>query len=233
VKKFSSRTAGVVLAAGGLVLLTAIPASAHVTVHTDQPVQGASDAAVMFRTPNEESKAATIKLQVFFPTNDPLLDVLVEPHPGWHFTTKTSKLAHPVTTDDGPITEAVSEVTWTANSVSSGLQPGEADDFVVTAGQLPDAPAVTFRALQTYSNGDVVKWIEIQAPGADEPEHPAPVLHLEPASAASPSPAAASTAQSTTSSSNSGASLGVAIAALVIAVIAVGVAVLGFRRRAQ
>jgi uncharacterized protein YcnI len=208
-------------------------ASAHVTVHSDDAVRGASDAAVMFRTPNEEDHAATVKLQVFFPTRHPLLDVLVEPHPGWHFTTKVSTLPTPVTTDDGKITSAVSEVTWTADSTKNGLQPGEADDFVVTAGQLPTSPTATFRALQTYSNGDVVKWIESQAPGADEPEHPAPVLRLAPDhstdTVATTAPSTQATAAS--ASSSDGVGRGLAIAALVVALVAAALGARGMTRR--
>jgi uncharacterized protein len=237
-----SRASTVAIATGVLVLAGAIPASAHVTVHTDEPSQGASDAAVIFRTPNEEDHAATVKLQVFLPTATPLLDVLVEPMPGWHFSTKTAKLAKPVTTDDGSITEAVDEVTWTADSTAAGLQPGEAADFTVDAGQLPKAASVMFRALQTYSNGDVVKWIEIQAPGADEPEHPAPVLHLAAvpgldagaSSTSGPLPAQypdrnAGTSKASKSSDSGAIVLG--IAALVVALIAAGLAGLGLRRR--
>jgi len=218
------------------VVLFAGPVSAHVTVHSDDAVRGASDAAVMFRTPNEEDHAATVKLQVFFPTDDPLLDVLVEPHAGWHFTTRTSNLATPVTTDDGKITSAVSEVTWTADSTRDGLQPGEADDFVVTAGQMPDSSSATFRALQTYSNGDVVKWIESQAPGADEPEHPAPVLQLAKASGNESAdndeamPGMVMTAAKSSSSSD-GLGRGLAIAALVVAVIAAALGARGLTRR--
>jgi hypothetical protein len=35
-----------------------------------------------------------------------------------------------------------------------------------------------FKAVQTYDNGDVVRWIESTPPGGAEPEHPAPVLTL-------------------------------------------------------
>jgi hypothetical protein len=35
-----------------------------------------------------------------------------------------------------------------------------------------------FKALQTYSNGEVVSWIQEATEGAEEPEHPAPVLKL-------------------------------------------------------
>jgi uncharacterized protein YcnI len=230
------RAATVCASTLGLLMLGMTPAVAHVTVHTDDGVQGASDAAVMFRTPDEEDHAATVKLQVFFPKAHPLLDVLVEPHQGWHSTTKIATLAHPVTTDDGKITKAVSEVTWTADSTADGLQPGEGDDFVVTAGQLPDTASITFRALQTYSDGDVVKWIESQAPGAPEPDHPAPVLRLEPPStsnsngATNGSPAPSVTASSSASSSSDALARGLAIAALVVAVIAAALAGRGLRR---
>jgi uncharacterized protein YcnI len=195
------------------------PASAHVTVHSDNPVREASDVAVMFRVPNEESHAATVKVQVFFPTDHPLLDVLVEPRPGWRFSVKTAKLAHPVTTDDGQITAAVAAVTWTADSVVDGLQPGEADDFDVTAGQLPDTASVTFRVFQTYSDGHVAKWIVGQAPGAAEPEFPAPVLQLASPGDASPhTTSSASAAQSSSSKDDTSRTL--AIIALLVAIVA-------------
>ncbi len=216
--------------ATALLLIGAVPASAHITVHSDDPVRGASDAAVMFRTPNEESHAATVKLQVFFPTDQPLLGVLVDPHPGWHAGVKTAKLAHPVATDDGTITDAVSEVTWTADSTADGLQPGEAADFVVTAGQLPDSPTVTFRVLQTYSDGHVVRWIVSQAPGAAEPQFPAPVLDLQPApSAASSSHPMATHAM--TSGSKDRTARNLAIAALGVAIIAAWLAAAALARR--
>ena len=31
----------------------------------------------------------------------------------------------------------------------------------MTAGQLPDAASLTFKVLQTYSNDEVVRWIEL------------------------------------------------------------------------
>lgn len=234
------RAAAVAVATGVLLVLGALPASAHVTVHSDDAVRGASDAAVIFRTPNEENNAATVKLQVFFPTSTPLLDVLVEPMPGWHFATKSATLPKPVTTDDGSITQAVSEVTWTADSTAKGLHAGEAADFTVDAGQLPDTASVTFRALQTYSNGDVVKWIDIQAPGAQAPDHPAPVLSLAASpgidtgasSTSGPLPARyLGTDQNTGSSSGKGVDRGLAIAALGVALIAAWLAGLSLRRR--
>ena len=39
---------------------------------------------------------------------------------------------------------------------------------------------MVFKALQTYSDGNVVRWIEEPVDGGEEPEHPAPVLAAEP-----------------------------------------------------
>jgi MYXO-CTERM domain-containing protein len=231
----------------GVSMLVATPAWAHVTVHTDNATRGASDVAVMFRVPNEEDNAATVKVQVIFPTTTPLLDVLVEPHAGWTATTKTSTLAHPVTTDDGSITSVISQVTWVAdNEASGGLQPGQADDFTVICGQLPRASTVTFPTLQTYSNGDVVRWIETQAPGADEPDHPAPVLALAARSqqggstvsstgqdmTMAPQPStSATTVTADAVTSDDGDSHGLAIAALVVALLALAAALISRRRK--
>jgi uncharacterized protein len=49
----------------------------------------------------------------------------------------------------------------------------------VQAGPLPkNVGQLEFKALQTYSDGEVVQWIEPTVKGGDEPEHPAPVLKL-------------------------------------------------------
>jgi periplasmic copper chaperone A len=68
------------------------------------------------------------------------------------------------------------------------IKPGQFQEFPVSAGPLPATDKLVFKALQTYSDGNVVRWIE--EPGADgkEPEHPAPVLKLKPKATTSPSP---------------------------------------------
>ena len=72
---------------------------------------------------------------------------------GWTITTEKTKLAKPVKTDDGEVTEAVSKITWTATA--GGLEPGQFDLFTISAGPLPTKPSkLEFKALQTYSDGD-------------------------------------------------------------------------------
>ncbi|MDQ1479695.1 MAG: hypothetical protein QOI44_556, partial [Actinomycetota bacterium] len=96
----------------GLVCAIALPAWAHITIAPDSADKGATDVEIAFRVPNEEATNTT-KIQVALPTDHPLLGVLAQPVPGWTSKVTTVKLSTPVHTDDGDITDAVSEVDWT------------------------------------------------------------------------------------------------------------------------
>lgn len=217
-----------VLAVAWLVL--AGPASAHVTVSAPGATAGGSDQVITFRVPNESATAATTELQVKFPTDTPIASVLPQPHPGWTVTTTTVKLAKPIVTDDGDITDAVSTITWKADSKADGIPVGQFDQFPVIAGQLPDTSSLTFPAIQTYSDGSVVNWVEVAAPGStQEPDHPAPVLTLAAAgkaNATSPAPAVATSK----GSSNTGAVV-LAVIALVLAAGSIGYTTIRTARR--
>jgi uncharacterized protein YcnI len=207
-------------------------ADAHVTVSAPGATRGGSDQQISFRVPVEKD-VATTALTVVLPTATPIASVEVAPIAGWTHTEKTATLAKPIKTDDGEITSAVSQVTWTAGK-AQGLKPGEYGTFTLLAGQLPDAASVTFRAVQTYADGSTVRWIETAAPGStDEPEHPAPVLTL----AAAPGSRSSSSASSSSSSSSSGSSdtgpVILSIVALVLAAAALGLAIVTRARRSQ
>lgn len=74
------RRAGLVTALTAAGILTAAgAASAHVTVHPESYAKGATDGVLTFRVPNEEDTASTTKVQVFLPTDHPVLGVLVTP----------------------------------------------------------------------------------------------------------------------------------------------------------
>lgn len=161
------------LAAAGVVLMAAT-ASAHVTVDPSSAPKGA-EITLGFRVPNEEPSASTVRVQVTFPSDHPILGVDPQAAPGWTDRIVTAALHPPVNTDDGPVTDYVSEIDWSGGSIP----PGHFQEFSVLAQQLPtDTDSVTFKAVQTYSNGDVVRWIQTAQPGGVEPEHPAPVLTL-------------------------------------------------------
>ncbi|MEV1068055.1 YcnI family protein [Streptomyces sp. NPDC050263] len=218
---------GTVLAAAA-VLTAAGAASAHVTVHPESYAEGATDGLLSFRVPNEEDTASTTEVQVFLPTDHPVLGVLVRPQDGWTPKVTTTELKTPVKTDDGTITEAVSEITWTGGKITAG----QYEDFDVAFGQLPDDTAqLAFKALQTYSDGKTVRWIEEAAAGADEPENPAPVLKLTTVSAKSTDTAASGTKQAAAAGTATAAvgdstARGLGVAGLVVGVL--GLAAAGF-----
>jgi uncharacterized protein YcnI len=206
-----------VLFLGSFIL--ASPASAHVSVSSDETEPGAEVAVLTFHVPTESATASTTKLAVQLPVATPFSTVSVLPMQGWSFTTKTTALAKPITTDDGDqISKAVTEVDWTA-SADGAIKPGEFGNFSLRVGPLPDADSVSFGALQTYSDGSTVAWNQVAAPGSDaEPEHPKPTLTL---TAATATPKPASTTSATVLS----------IVALVVAALALGIAVVGNARR--
>lgn len=194
-------------------LAVAATASAHVTVSPDSLPQG-STAELTFKVPDEESSANTVELQLQIPTDHPIAQVLAKPVPGWTIQVHTVKLAKPLTTDDGTFSTAVDEIDWTGGSIA----PGQYQDFQISVDPLPsDTTHLDFKAVQTYSNGDVVRWIDLASSADTDPEHPAPVLTLTSASSsatASSTPAAAAktdaTASASSGSSSSGDGLGVA-----------------------
>ena len=217
----------------GLLALAA-PASPHVTVNSPGATQGGY-AVITFRVPTESDTASTTGLKVQLPTETPFASVSVQPHPGWSFTTKTTKLASPIKTDDGDeISQAVSEIDWTADSAATAIKPGEFDQFNVSAGPLPKANTITFKAIQVYSDGSVVNWTDVPAPGSTvEPDHPAPTLQLAAADSAASdgvSATAASDASAKSSSSNAGPWT-LAGVALGLAVIALAYTAYATRRR--
>jgi uncharacterized protein YcnI len=165
-----------VVATGSLIAVVALagPAFAHVVI-TPSSAPAGSAAELTFRVPNEETRAATVELQVKIPTDHPIAQLLVKPVPGWTASVTTVTLAKPITTDDGTFGSAVSEVTWTGGKIL----PGQFQDFSVSADPLPSGISeLAFKAVQTYSNGDIVRWIDLSQPGEPAPEHPAPVLAL-------------------------------------------------------
>ncbi len=212
-----ARRIGIVGAATtATVLLFAGPALAHITVTPDTVVAGSTD-VLTFHVPNEEAKADTVKVDVQIPTDHPIAQLLVAPVPGWTASVHTITLAKPLVTDDGKFTSAVSEVTWSGGKIA----PGQFQNFSISADPMPTGESqVTFKAIQTYSNGDVVRWIDLKAPGQPDPAHPAPTVALTTGTTtATPAKATTTTAVSTGSNSDGLARI-LAIAGLLIALLA-------------
>ncbi|HXY92469.1 MAG TPA: YcnI family protein [Acidimicrobiia bacterium] len=166
------------LAAAAVLLLPAAIASAHVTLQPPSVPKGSSDVIVGFAVPNESTTgAATTKIEIDFPITSPMLGVKAEAIAGWNAAVQTVKLPKPITTDDGQITEAVSQVTWA--TTGDGIGPDQYMVFNVLVGTVPsNAKQLVFKALQTYSDGTVVSWIDPIVKGTPAPDHPTPILKL-------------------------------------------------------
>lgn len=235
-------------AAGGgaaiAVLALATPSFAHVSVAPEGTAAKGGYAVVDFKVPNERDDASTTKVEVGFPADHPLASVLAQPLAGWKVEITKSRLAKPLEVHGKKIDEAVSKVTWTADG--KGIEPGYFQKFPLSVGALPeDTDELVFKAVQTYSNKEVVRWIEVQQDGQEEPEKPAPVLALsasaddghshdaataEDASATSGATTAASVSAAGSSGSDTTARV-LGVAGIVVGAAGVAYGVLAGRRR--
>ncbi|MCX5410021.1 YcnI family protein (plasmid) [Streptomyces sp. NBC_00335] len=176
----TSRVSFAAALAAGSVLVLSGTAFAHVGV---QPVGEAAKggyATLNFKVPNERDGASTTQLEVNFPVDQPLSSVMPQDVPGWTVKVEKTKLDKPLTVHGKQINEAVTKVTWTGGRIEAG----KFQQFPVSVGKLPDnADQMVFKAIQTYDNGEIVRWIEEPKEGAAELENPAPLLKLTAAGA--------------------------------------------------
>ncbi|MGW5419942.1 YcnI family copper-binding membrane protein [Streptomyces sp. NPDC003943] len=176
-RTFVARAAVAAGVAASSVLLLSGTAFAHVSVQPQGQATQGGYATVNLKVPNERDNASTVKVEVSFPADHPLASVMPQPVPGWKVEVTRAKLAKPLALHGKTINEAVSKVTWTADG--SKIGPGQFQQFPLSLGQLPeDTDRLVLKALQTYDNNEVVRWIEEPKDGAAEPENPAPVLKL-------------------------------------------------------
>lgn len=227
-----SRSVRAVAAAGltlGVLVLTASPASAHVSITGD--VRAGGNGTFTFTVPNERDDANTVEVTVQIPEDVPLGSFRTQPKPGWDVAVTTRTLEEPVEVFGEPVSEVVDTVTWT--TTGPGIGPDQYDTFGVRGGTFPeDATEVMFPTVQTYSSGEEVAWIEPTPEGGEEPEHPAPVLQLLPAEDEEEDPAAAADdteeAAADTEDDDSDSSNALAIVSLVIGLAGLALAGLAF-----
>jgi periplasmic copper chaperone A len=225
------------LSVGGVVVALGIagPAFAHVTVNPNAATQGGYG-RVAFRVPNESDTASTVKLEVNLPEDAPVASVSTMPVPGWTVAVEKRTLSTPLTVHGSQVTEVVGKLTFTA-AAGGGVKPGEFQEFPVSMGPLPEKDQMIFKVLQTYSDGEISRWIDEPVEGGEEPENPAPVLKLAKATdaavlaagAATAGPSVAAVADSSDDSS-SGAAVGLGIAGLIAGVLGLVLGGLAFMR---
>ncbi|WP_067499790.1 DUF1775 domain-containing protein [Actinoplanes sp. TFC3] len=146
--------------AGVGVLLLAGPAAAHVEVSADKDTAGATDVTLTFHGEAENDAAGIKSERVVLPEGIAPGDVtLVKAPAGWTFTP----------TADG------------FTVAGKALKVGADAEWSVQIAKLPDGETrLSFKTLETYGDGEVSRWIEIQEQGKDEPDNPAPLVTLKP-----------------------------------------------------
>ncbi|MGC4971676.1 DUF1775 domain-containing protein [Streptomyces sp. DT199] len=202
-------------------LALAGPAAAHAEVEADKAQALAENVTLTFVSEAESGTAGFTELRVVLPEGIAPGDVTLDEAPkGWKL--KTS--------DDG----------YTISGPA--MKPGVDAEHKIKVRQLPDAKEIAFKTLETYSDGEISRWIEL--PGGDaEPKQPAPVLKLKPAApgatpispspTASPTPttpsipptptaAESSTPQAADSTTDDDSSTGLIVGGIVVAVLVLG-----------
>ena len=221
---------GAAVLAIALAVSAPLAASAHVRIDPDQASPGGYT-VITFRVPTESATAGTVGLEVDFPTDTPFTSVSYQPVAGWSAAVTTAKLPKPVRISGATVTEAPSKIVWTADS---GVQvaPGQFQQFSIQAGIVPDTGKIMLPAIQTYSDGTVVKWDQPTPASGVEPEHPAPILYVNDAPPSTTAPSIVSTASAPPSSSATDVvALGLGVAGIALGAIALVVAVFAVSRR--
>jgi uncharacterized protein YcnI len=169
-----TRTTLFTAAGAGLLLAVATPlaAAAHVTITPDSAEPGSYTTVVM-RVPNESEAASTVRLDLTLPADTPISSVRYVPMPGWTTETELEQFDPPVQMGDAEVSEAITKITWTAES-GFEIGDGEFQEFTVSLGPLPEVDSLVLVADQHYSDGSVVSWAE----EGEDAEHPAPVLYV-------------------------------------------------------
>jgi len=160
----------VTVAAAALALVGV--AQAHVTVHPNALPAGGFT-VININVPNERDNASTTKIDVQFPAG--IFSASTGALPGWKGRVITKKLPKPVEIEPGfSVSSRVDRVVFSGGRIG----PGQFLSFPVSI-LVPDGKPgtlLTLKALQTYSNGDVVRWI-----GNSSADEPAPQVALRPA----------------------------------------------------
>ncbi len=205
-----------ILLAAVCALVLVSTATAHVTVNPNEATAG-SFARFAIRVPTERP-ADTTSVSVQIPEG--LFFVSFQPKAGWTREVKMEKLDPPAELFGSEITERVAEVTWTGGKIG----PGEFEEFGMSA-RIPEVEPDTglvFPAVQTYSTGEVVRWI-----GPEDAQTPAPTVTVLAAPAEDGEGEAAA---SGSDSDRANLALGIAIAGLAAGLAALGLGL--FRSRA-
>ncbi len=226
------------------VLIAPASAAAHISIHPNTVPAGAF-ATLDVRVPGEQEGAHVTKLDTLFPQG--FIGVNYQNVPGWTAKVIETKLATPITEGGETINSDVSQIVWTWTGPLGQVNNGQFINFPLSLAipQGATGKALEFKTIQTYSNGQVVHWID---PSLNA-EHPAPRINITTkggviqdiageeagptAGQTGPSQPASATPTPAVAKASSGASKGLTITALVLAALGllVGLGAIAISRR--
>jgi len=161
-----------VLAAAGALLAPAA-AEAHISLHPNTIPAGAF-ATLDVRVPGEQEGAHVTKVDLLFPPGFTSVDY--ENVPGWATRVIEAKLATPIKEGGETINTEVSQIVWTWTGPLGKVNNAQFINFPLSLA-IPEntaGKALEFRTVQTYSNGQIVHWIEPSLTA----EHPSPRINV-------------------------------------------------------
>lgn len=209
------------------ILAAPAAAQAHISLHPNTIPAGAF-ATLDVRVPGEQEGAHVTKVDVLFPPGFTSVDY--ENVPGWSGRVIEAKLATPIKEGGEAIRTEASQIVWTWTGPVGEVNNAQFIDFPLSLAIPENAAgkALEFRTVQTYSNGQIVHWIEPSLTA----EHPSPRINvttkggvIEDVAGHEAGPEAGQTGASQSTpvapgtsiaKSSSGASKGLGIAALIV-----------------
>jgi periplasmic copper chaperone A len=207
-------------------LLAPAAAQAHISLHPNTIPAGAF-VTLDVRVPGEQEGAYAYKVDMLVPPG--FTEIATQNVPGWSVKKVMQKLAKPIQTDEGPISEEVSQIVWTGDRSTLGrLENGQFIQFPLSIAMPSNiaGQSLAFKTIQYYSNGKVIHWI-----GPPSAEYPAPTINVTakggvvqevaggeagPTAGEVPGAQSAATPSAPAASTSGGASKGLAIAALIL-----------------
>jgi periplasmic copper chaperone A len=176
-KRLAIGTAVAAVLTTAVVLGTAAAASAHIeAVATDTAAD--SYTTVTFSIPHGCDGSATTKLDFHIPKS--IIEVTPTVNPNWTISKTTEPYTSSQSSADGENPEDAGQRDTNIVYTAKTPLPADERDTVTLSFSLPDGKPGTIVSLpvtQTCEQGST-EWNQVQQPGADEPEHPAPSITL-------------------------------------------------------
>lgn len=138
-------------------------AFAHAHIDPDTAAKGSSGSFVI-SLPNERADSDTTKVQFVFDEAHPVGDASISNSDPW--------ISTPEYNSDKSVIKSI--------TLEGGKITGEdKEKFTLDIKNLPgDIDSTTIKVLQTYSDGEIVRWIDEPLANGEEAEHPALTLKL-------------------------------------------------------